>query len=64
MDNRLHNTGLGYRESMGIRPQKQSVQVAPGVVIEVDRSIIQSVGEPAPADVGLYDVTQDPRDRW
>ncbi len=64
MDNRLHNTGLGYRESMGISPQKQSVQVAPGVIIEVDRSIIQSVGEPAPADVGLYEVTQDPRDRW
>ncbi len=64
MDNRLHNTGLGYRESMGIRPPKQKVQVAPGVVIEVDRDIIDRVGEPPPADVGLYEVTQNPHDRW
>jgi len=64
MDNRLHNTGLGYRESMGIRPQKQLVQVAPGVVLEIDREIIDRVGEPAPADVGLYEVTQNPYDRW
>jgi cytochrome c peroxidase len=64
MDNQLHNTGLGYRESMGIRPQKQSVQVAPGVVLEIDRAIIDRVGEPAPADVGRYEVTQNPHDRW
>jgi len=64
MDNRLHNTGLGYRESMGIRPEKQLVQVAPGVVLEVDRAIIERVGEPAPADVGRYEVTQNPYDRW
>jgi len=64
MDNRLHNTGLGYRESMGILPEKQLVQVAPGVVLEVDREIIERVGEPAPADVGLYEVTQNPADRW
>ena len=64
MDNQLHNTGLGYRESMGIRPEKQLVQVAPGVVLEIDRDIIDRVGEPAPADVGLYEVTQNPYDRW
>jgi len=64
MDNELHNTGLGFRESMGLRPEKQKVQVAPGVVIEIDRDIIDRVGEPAPADVGLYEVTQNPGDRW
>ena len=64
MDNRLHNTGLGYRESMGIRPEKQLVQVAPGVILEIDRAIIERVGEPAPADVGRYEVTQNPYDRW
>ena len=64
MDNRLHNTGIGYRESMGILPDKQLVQVAPGVILEVDRAIIERVGEPPPADVGLYEVTQNPYDRW
>ncbi|MEJ2456493.1 MAG: cytochrome c peroxidase [Candidatus Thiodiazotropha sp.] len=63
-DDSLHNTGLGYRESMGIQPEKQPVLVAPGVTLQVDRSIIESVGEPPPADLGRYEVTQDPRDRW
>ncbi len=63
-DDRLHNTGLGYRESMGLRPEKQTVLVAPGVTLEIDRAIIEQVGEPPPADVGRYEVTQDPRDRW
>jgi cytochrome c peroxidase len=30
-DNQTHNTGVGYRESMQILPEKQSIQVAPGV---------------------------------
>ncbi|MET0052769.1 MAG: cytochrome c peroxidase [Candidatus Thiodiazotropha sp.] len=63
-DDRLHNTGLGYRESMGLRPEKQPVLVAPGITLEIDRAIIDQVGEPPPADVGRYEVTQDPRDRW
>ena len=64
MDNRLHNTGVGYRESMRIRPDKQPVQLAPGIVVEVERSIIDNVGEKPPADVGRYEVTQNPHDRW
>ena len=63
-DNRLHNTGLGYQQSMGILPEKQLVQVAPGVTLEVDRATIERVGEPPPADVGLYEITQNPHDRW
>lgn len=63
-DNRMHNTGIGYRDSMGIAPPRQPVQVAPGVTFEVDRSIIERVGEPPPADIGRYEVTQNPHDRW
>lgn len=63
-DDRLHNTGIGYRESMGIRPQTRAVQIAPGITIEVEQSIIDSVSEPTPADVGRYEVTQNPHDRW
>lgn len=63
-DNRLHNTGIGYRESMGIRPQTEPVVLAPGVVIEVDRAIIDQVSETPAADVGLYEVTLNPDDRW
>ncbi len=64
MDNRLHNTGIGYRKSMGVLSDKQLVQVAPGVTLQVDRAIIDRVGEPTPGDVGRYEITQNPYDRW
>lgn len=63
-DQLLHNTGIGYRESMGILPAKQSVTLAPGVTVEVDRSLIDKVSEPPPKDLGLYEITQNPQDRW
>ena len=63
-DDKMHNTGMGYRESMGIKPEKQKILIAPGVYIEVDQAIIESVGHPPPSDVGLYEVTQNPHDRW
>lgn len=63
-DNQLHNTGLGYRESMAIRPKTERVQLAPGVFVDVDTSIIEKVGHAAPSDVGQYEVTEDPADRW
>jgi cytochrome c peroxidase len=63
-DQHLHNTGTGYRASMGIKPEKETVVIAPGVTIDIDRSIIDKVGEKAPADVGRYEITQNPDDRW
>jgi cytochrome c peroxidase len=49
---------------MGIAPETQPIVVAPGVVLEIERSVIEQVGEPSPADVGRYEVTQNPNDRW
>jgi cytochrome c peroxidase len=63
-DNQLHNTGIGYHESMGIRPDKAQIQIAPGITLDVDRSVIDSVSEQPPTDVGRYEVTQNPHDRW
>lgn len=63
-DNQMHNTGMGYRESMGIKPPKQRVLLAPGVYVDVDREIVDAVGLPPPSDVGLYEITQNPHDRW
>ena len=60
----MHNTGIGYNESMGIRPEKERVLLAPGVYVDVDTKIIDSVGEKLPADTGLYEITQNPNDRW
>ena len=63
-DNQMHNTGIGFNESMGIRPATERVALAPGVFVDVDTSIIDSVGEKTPADTGLYEITQNPNDRW
>ncbi len=63
-DNQLHNTGIGYRESMLKEPENQTVQVAPGVFIEVDRQHLSSIRETKANDLGRYEITQDPQDRW
>jgi cytochrome c peroxidase len=63
-DNQLHNTGIGYRESMHKEPEKQIVQVAPGVFIEIDRKDLSAIGQAKVNDLGRYEITQDPQDRW
>ena len=65
-DNVWHNTGIGYRESMQIGGrEKERVQLAPGTFVEVDRRLIDNVSvQRTRNDLGLYEVTQDPADRW
>ncbi len=63
-DQQLHNTGIGYRASLPEPKQKEQVQLAPGVFVEVPEEIIAQVSEPPPADLGRYEITQDPADRW
>lgn len=63
-DHRLHNTGLGFRRAMGVDSETTKVLVAPGTYIEVGREVIESVSESPPGDLGLYEITQDPADRW
>ena len=43
---------------------EQRIQVAPGIYIEVDQNVIDSVSEPKANDLGRYEVTQNPTDRW
>jgi cytochrome c peroxidase len=63
-DNGFHNTGIGFRESMVGEPPSRKVAIAPGVVVDVPTAVISVVSEQAPDDLGLYEVTQDPDDRW
>lgn len=63
-DNQTHNTGIGYRESMQILPEIRNIQVAPGVFIEVDQQAISAVSAVKVNDLGEYEITQDPQDRW
>ena len=63
-DNQLHNTGLGYLASMGITSKTTRVQLAPGVFTELDTEVIKRVSKPKENDVGRYEVTENPHDRW
>ncbi len=63
-DDRLHNTGLGYEVSMGRDSGTTRVQLAPGIFTELDNSVIESVSRFKENDLGLYEVTEDPNDRW
>ena len=63
-DQKLHNTGIGWVASMGNRNKAQRVQVSPGRFISIKKSVIDTVSNPEMADLGLYEVTQKPADRW
>jgi cytochrome c peroxidase len=63
-DYRMHNTGAGLPPGGGGQPATRSVQLAPGVFVEVEQALIDAVGATKPADLGRYEITRDPADRW
>jgi cytochrome c peroxidase len=63
-DHKLHNTGVGWHASMAPTPKEQRVLVAPGIYATVTAAKIAMVGHPEMGDVGLYEITQNPNDRW
>jgi cytochrome c peroxidase len=62
-DHGFHNTGIGWRRSLG-RPERTRVELVPGVVAELDRQTVDSFSEPPAKDIGRYEITLDPKDRW
>jgi cytochrome c peroxidase len=63
-DDLLHNTGVGYAASMGVGLPRPEVVLGPGLRLELDAETLRSISEPPPSDLGLYELTQDPADRW
>ncbi len=63
-DNGLHNTGIGFERAMKKEPEAERVQVAPGRWLNVPTTFIKSVGNEPIGDLGHYEATQDPDDRW
>ncbi|MGH8489921.1 MAG: cytochrome c peroxidase [Gammaproteobacteria bacterium] len=61
-DQELHNTGIGWQRSMHTRAAETAVPIAPG--LNVAKHLVEAVSEPPPNDLGRYEVTQDPADRW
>lgn len=63
-DDDFHNTGIGWRASMQPGATHRRVQLAPGVYQMVSTEIIAGVSNPVEGDVGRYEITGDPADRW
>lgn len=63
-DNRLHNTGVGYRASMEKAPEQRRVSVAPGIAFDLDAAALDQVSASKPNDLGRYEISQNPQDRW
>ena len=65
-DQAFHNTGVGWYNSM-VRSKRAAptrVELAPGVFTELAPEVIASVGDPPQPDLGRYEVTLAPTDRW
>lgn len=65
-DGRFHDTGIGWHATM-VRSKTTSpvpLEIAPGVRVSLGRAAVRSVGEPPARDLGRYEVTHDPADRW
>ncbi len=55
----------GYEDELLLRLREAvPVEVAPGVHFHLGRDVVASVSAPQQADLGRYEVTLDPRDRW
>jgi cytochrome c peroxidase len=63
-DHSLHNTGIGYFHSMQKEPVTRKVLVAPGTWLNVESKVIADSAEAIPNDLGYYEISEDPDDRW
>lgn len=62
-DQALHNTGIGYARSMHETVPSQ-VLVGPGTLLTVAPAAVSASSERPPNDLGRYEVTLRPADRW
>ncbi|GAA3542425.1 cytochrome-c peroxidase [Zobellella aerophila] len=58
----FHNTGIGWLRSRP--PAGVTVQLAPGTRAELTAGDIRRIGQPPPSDLGRFEVSRDPADRW
>jgi cytochrome c peroxidase len=64
-DNQLHNVGLGFFRSMSLaKPETETMLAAPGLYLDIMQSFRKVVGQDPLPDVGYYEITLNPDDRW
>jgi cytochrome c peroxidase len=64
-DDAFHNTGIGYTGAGAAEDDSPvMMETAPGQSIPVNRELIRSISEPRPPDLGRFEITLDPNDKW
>ncbi|MGE5175822.1 MAG: cytochrome-c peroxidase [Hyphomicrobiales bacterium] len=65
-DHQFHDTGIGFRsaEAAGDEATPVPVEIAPEIRVPLARGVLRTVGEPARPDLGRFEITHDPDDRW
>jgi cytochrome c peroxidase len=65
-DQKFHDTGIGYQRDhiAGKQDSTVRVEIAPQVIVSVQRHVVQQVGRVRPTDQGRFEVTQNPQDMW
>lgn len=61
-DGEFHDTGIASRSAEARRSASVRVELAPGLFTELDRAVVESVGDPRREDLGRYRVSEDPAD--
>ena len=59
-DHSFRNTGIGYEQSMGLKPGQRTIRLTDTVTIQTDVKFEGDVHN----DLGRYEVTGEPEDRW
>ncbi|MGI9212789.1 MAG: cytochrome c peroxidase [Methylococcaceae bacterium] len=63
-DQLRHNTGSAFTQRDPSSSGKTKINLAPGIFVDVDNRDIEAYSTPPPADLGYYEISQNPKDRW
>ena len=63
-DNDFHNTGIGYFATMRPADKEFDILLAPGHSERIETDVLRSTGTQTFRDLGRYEVTGLPADRW
>jgi cytochrome c peroxidase len=63
-DGQFHDTGLAYSSTMGLHIEDFNVRLAEGNFTRRSQEDVQKISNPTPNDLGRFEITQNPKDRW
>ena len=68
-DQLFHNTGVGWARNNKVvnkifETKTIPVALAPGIVVQVEPSLLDPASETPQNDVGRFEITEDPKDSW